>query len=72
MALRSLAVNCGMLLMIFLVGVSAASLWRRSHSPSLDELGKWALIALAIGLILTIAEQIPLWRDRISIKPKRK
>lgn len=57
--------SLGVLLVVSVGGNCAASLYRRSHLPSWEELAVPALVAVLGALALTVLEQWPLWRDRI-------
>jgi hypothetical protein len=65
LAMKSFATNLALLAVVSVGGNCLASLYRRSHLPSLEELTVPALIALLGAIAITVLEQIPLWRDRI-------
>ena len=65
LAIRSFATSLALLAIISVGGNGLASLYRRSHLPSWEELAVPALIALLGAIAITVLEQLPLWRDRI-------
>ena len=65
LAMKSFATSLALLAIISVGGNTLASLYRRSHLPSWEELAVPALIALLGAIAITVFEQLPLWRDRI-------
>jgi hypothetical protein len=63
--MESFAISLGFLIVVSVGGNCLASLYRRSHLSSLEELTVPTLIALLGAIAITVVEQIPLWRDRI-------
>ena len=70
LAMKSFAASLGLLAIVSVGGNCLASLYRRSHLPSLEEITVPALIALLGAIVITVWEQMPLWRDRIP--PRRR
>ena len=62
---KSFLWGLGFLLIVSVGGNCVASLYRRSHLPSLSELVVPTLIAVFGAIGLTLLEQWPLWRDRV-------
>ena len=71
MAIRAFAFTSGMLAVIGVLALAARVFVARLPLPNMSDLIFWASIGLAIAAVVTVAEQASLWRDRISVKPKR-
>lgn len=65
LATKSFTTSLGFLALISIGGNCVASLYRRSHLPSWEELAVPALIALIGAIAIVVFEQIPLWRERV-------
>ncbi len=64
LAAKYFAVNLGIAAVVSIGGNCLASLYRRSHLPSWEELVVPAFIAFLGAVVLTVLEQAPLWRNR--------
>lgn len=72
LAARSFLTTLAMLAVIGLVALVGGVFFSSAPLPTLPDLTLWVLGGVVLAGIVTASEQTPLWRDRISVKPKRK
>ena len=72
LAAKSFMTTLAMLAVIGLVALAGRVFFSSTPLPKLPDLTLWVLGGVVLAGIVTASEKASLWRDRISIKPKRK
>lgn len=71
LAMRSFLATLAVMVAIGLAALAARTLLSQLPLPPLRHLFFWSMGGIAVAAVVTIVEQMPLWRDRIPVKPKR-
>ena len=69
---KSFLTTLAMLAVVGLLALAGRVFFSSAPMPTLPDLTLWVLVGMVLAGIVAASEQAPLWRDRISVKPKRK
>jgi hypothetical protein len=68
---RSFLATLAVIALIGLAALAARIFLSQLPLPPLLHLLLWSIGGIAVAAVVTLAEQMPFWRERISVKPKR-
>lgn len=71
LAVRFFAFTLGMLAVIGALALAARVFVARQPLPTMSDLIVWVIVGCGVATVVTVAEQLPFWRERIAVKPKR-
>lgn len=72
LAAKSFLTTLAMLAVVGLLALAGRVFFSSAPMPTRSDLTLWVLVGMVLAGIVTALEQAPLWRDRISVKPRGK